>query len=646
MRTLRGPLLDLVQKLDELAPEPTLVELVRTLEAFELTSDDVIDFVQKTQQNYSRVPVVLREHYELLVMTWLPGQASIPHDHTNSICVVRVIQGEAVEASYGIGADGYADLEYETPIEAGQVVGGHDAGVHSIRNASQNGQLLVTVHIYAPRLKEFRRFEPRPNTHKSPLKLYRNLTPTITIVGGGFSGSMAAAQILRRAEMAGEPVNVELVERRGTIGEGLAYSTRESIHLLNVPAARMSAWPDKPDDFLHWAQRRHPGVTGKDFLPRQWYGEYVRESLLTTAEEAGAHAKLDVILDEVRRLARHPQGGWMVHLGRGTSFRTDAVILAIGHRPPSDPIGKSWSGPRARYLLDPWRPFATNDVGVRDQVVILGTGLTAVDTALSLAEHHPQSTITMISRRGLLPLSHATSAVSPARLDELVEDSIARDSGLQARRFCRELRQLAKSRMANGGDWRSVVDGLRPHTAKVWQALSPIERRRFLSHLRPFWEVHRHRMASAVAEKFQQMLTSGQLKIISGKIESGQADDKLVHLSIRERATQQIRLIQAAWVLNCTGPMPSNSAEANPVMGSLLVEGCLRTDALALGIETTPSGNLIDINGEAVPEIFVVGTLRKPALWESTAVPELRMQAADAAERVWGEIKQANRLAL
>jgi uncharacterized NAD(P)/FAD-binding protein YdhS len=200
--------------------------------------------------------------------------------------------------------------------------------------------------------------------------------------------------------------------------------------------------------------------------------------------------------------------------------------------------------------------------------------------------------------------------------------------------------------MANGGDWRSVVDGLRPHTAKVWQALSPIERRRFLSHLRPFWEVHRHRMASAVAEKFQQMLTSGQLKIISGKIESGQADDKLVHLSIRERATQQIRLIQAAWVLNCTGPMPSNSAEANPVMGSLLVEGCLRTDALALGIETTPSGNLIDINGEAVPEIFVVGTLRKPALWESTAVPELRMQAADAAERVWGEIKQANRLAL
>src|SRR5262249_44823453 len=153
-----------------------------------------------------------------------------------------------------------------------------------------------------------------------------NRVPTVVIDGGGFSGTMAAAQTLRRAHQAGSAVKVVLVERRGAIGEGGAYSTRGSAHLLNVPAGRMSARPDRPGHLVGWASRRYGAVRPTDFLPRLWYGEYVRESLLGTAFETGDTADLTVVYDEVRRVSRHPAGGWMVHLARDPSLRAEAVI--------------------------------------------------------------------------------------------------------------------------------------------------------------------------------------------------------------------------------------------------------------------------------------------------------------------------------
>src|SRR5262249_45961062 len=157
-------------------------------------------------------------------------------------------------------------------------------------------------------------------------------------------------------------------------------------HFLNVPAGRMSAWPDQPDDFVRWAERRYGRVAHSDYLPRQWYGEYVRESLLAAARENEQSADLSVIFDEVRRVARHPAGGWMIHLGRGDSLRAEAVVLAVGHRPPSDPIGRKWNGPRTRFIADPWRPFAMNPVVADEPVAVLGSGLTAVDAVLSLTD--------------------------------------------------------------------------------------------------------------------------------------------------------------------------------------------------------------------------------------------------------------------
>jgi uncharacterized NAD(P)/FAD-binding protein YdhS/predicted metal-dependent enzyme (double-stranded beta helix superfamily) len=630
-------LFELVRRLDALGSGAPLADIARALEEVPLTAGDVADYVRADRQSYHRARVVVRDHYELLVMTWLPGQASAPHDHTGSVCAVQVVQGDAVEGSYCVAADGYVDLEYETVVRAGEVSAGQDAGVHTLRNPALAGAPLVTVHAYAPPLKDVRRFVPRPIGTGPRLRPER--TPTVVVVGGGFSGSMTAAQLLRGARRLGVHVRVALVERRGAVAEGLAYSTREPAHLLNVPAARMSAWPDRPDDFVRWATRRHGDVRPGDFLPRQWYGEYVRDSLLEAARGTGASAELSVILDEVRRVARHPAGGWMVHLGRGASLRAEAVVLAIGHRPPSDPTRRMWDGPRDRFIADPWRPFAVSEVGPGEPVLILGSGLTAVDTVLSLAQQPRTAPITMVSRHGLLPQAHAAAPVPPVDMSPIVSRLVAVPANLRVRMLSRELRRTARVRTASGGDWRSVVDGLRPHTATLWRALSPGERRKFLARLRPVWEVHRHRLAPAVADRLRAMLDRGEVRVVAGHVVAAVANAAGVRVALRHSGSDRVTESESTWVINCTGPVPSNSAEANPVIGSLLVHDWVRPDDLALGLETTAAGNAVDARGREVPDLFVVGTLRKPALWESTAVPELRDQAAAVGDRVLRWIK-------
>jgi uncharacterized NAD(P)/FAD-binding protein YdhS len=219
-------------------------------------------------------------------------------------------------------------------------------------------------------------------------------------------------------------------------------------------------------------------------------------------------------------------------------------------------------------------------------------------------------------------------------LTALVSELIQAPGGVCVLPLLRRLRRKARELQRTQGDWRSIVDGLRPQTARLWRSMPAAERRRFLERLRPFWEVHRHRMAPGVAAAFQDLLAREAVQLVAGRVEAVRAADEGVRLVVRLRAGNRLIEMDTCWVINCTGPLPSNSVESNPVIGSLLNSGVLRADDLALGIETTPDGNAIAANGQAVSDLYVIGTLRKSTDWESTAVPELRNQAMAAAEAI------------
>ena len=464
---------------------------------------------------------------------------------------------------------------------------------------------------------------------------------TVLVVGGGFSGTITAAQLIRQAELAGVHLRVVLAERTGTIGQGVAYGTSDESHLLNVAAGRMSAWPDKPDDFVAWVGRTMRPVDPADFVPRAWYGRYVRETL-SAVRRAARRASCEYVFDEVCRVSRRPAGGWVAGFARGGSLAIDDVVLANGHRPPADPLAGRWHGSRERYVPDPWGPFTMGGIGPEAPVLIIGSGLTAIDAVMSIC-HAPRSApVYLVSRRGLTPREHARPGAPPADLADAVEACVRRHGGPNVLDLVRRIRRCVGDTVEGGGDWRTVIDGLRPFTPTLWRAAADAQRSRFMRHVRPLWEVLRHRMAPEVGARLGRWRAEGAVCVMAGRVDAVHAAaGSPVQATVRCRGDVASRTLVVGWVINCTGPSPSNRPEANPAVGSLLLRGWVRPDALDLGLDTTADGRAVSRAGHPVPDLYVIGTLRKPAAWESTAVPELRVQAEVAATTIVARARSA-----
>lgn len=480
--------------------------------------------------------------------------------------------------------------------------------------------------------------QPRPSPSQS------TSTPTIAIIGGGFSGAVSAANLLRLASNDSTPLNIVLIERRDALGRGVAYGTTDPLHVLNVPAARMSAWVDQPEHFLSWARARTPSVSPGDFLPRREYGQYVQETLRAAASASPA-ATLHIMHDEAIDMARDPTGPWIIRLGSGAAIHAQAAILAVGHRPPSDPLAAIWTGPRDRFISDPWSPGALSAIKPHEPVLILGSSLTAIDALLSL--HAPQGARTahtwLVSRRAMLPHAHLDKPNPPADVAALAASLLDSHQSLTAKRLLADIRGRARE-LQTDGDWRTLVDALRPHTAAIWNALPLSERRRFIDRVRPFWEIHRHRMAPHIARSIAELRAAARFELIAGRVTSAVASGTTITTRLRRRGDlstdpKSELTLQPSWVINCTGPTPSNCAVSSPLIAALLRHAAVRVDELGLGIYTQAPGHAIDAQGQPNPNLFVVGTLRKPATWESTAVPELRQQAAAVAQAALDHVR-------
>ena len=423
------------------------------------------------------------------------------------------------------------------------------------------------------------------------------------IIGAGASGTLLAAH-WRGIAPAG--ARVALVEAGARAARGLAYGTPYGAHLLNVPAGRMSAFSDDPEHFLRWLRERMPAADSGTFAPRTLYGEYL------------AHVLGDGTAPSIARVAGTAVGitrqdsQWVVHLHDSRTIRANAVVLALGNLPPWDPIGRSDLGP-PRYLRDPWAPGTALGLDRDAPVMLIGTGLTMVDIALSLRSEGHRGAVHALSRHGRLPQTHAPSTPEPVSLPDDV------DSPRRAMRWVRE--QIS-------GDWRPVIDALRPHTATIWRRWSIAQRASFLRHAKNVWDVHRHRMAPEVAARLAGMPLDVHAGHIIGMVETANG----ITVAWRERGTGNERSMEVSRVINCTGPASDYARVELPLVVQLRRAGWLTPDPLGLGVETADDGTLLDAGGRRVEGLFTLGPLRRPALWESTAIPEIRQQAGALAQ--------------
>jgi len=325
---------------------------------------------------------------------------------------------------------------------------------------------------------------------------------TVAIVGGGLSGTLVAMRLLESVTPA-QMMRVLVIEPRPALGPGLAYSTIYSGHLMNVRAGRLSLRAEDPEHFVKWFQAHSDSSVSVDsFAPRFLYGRYAAELLAAAQAKAHPYVALKHVRGAVIDL-RYVDSGVVLQLKGGSTIPADAAVLAPGNPPPSqeavaDPEFRS----SPHYLDGVWQ--ARTVTLERDaSVLLVGSGLTAIDVVVALNEGGFQGVIHLVSRRGLWPRVHAPHvAPNNTTWEGKVFTSL--------RALLEAVRLEVRRAEACGGDWRAVVDSLRPHANRLWQGLSAADQRRFFRHLRPFWEAHRHRMAPQVAKVIEGLAQQGR----------------------------------------------------------------------------------------------------------------------------------------
>jgi uncharacterized NAD(P)/FAD-binding protein YdhS/predicted metal-dependent enzyme (double-stranded beta helix superfamily) len=638
-----GNLSKFLDELEALKEDITGERVIDILARSHLHIDDVAPFVTRRPHTYSRRRVARTDAYEVLVMTWLPGQGNGAHDHAGSVSAFKILRGTAQEIRFSLAADSLVDPMGVRELREGEV--GLDAGdvIHAVRNNCSRKELLVSIHVYAPPIPELRRFTMRSEAGGPAdafLRTRMPCAPIVAIVGGGFSGAAVAAQLFWKTAQSGAPVHVVLVDRQTSIAEGAAYRTPDARHLLNVPAAGMSVWPDRPDDFLEWARDRDSCVGPYTFLQRDVYGEYLRATLFNSIEQAGTQTSIEIRREDAHHIERG-QKGWRVHCRARAPIEADVVVLAIGHRPPVDPLKQRWSGSRARYIVDPWSSLMLSAIEKHESVCLLGTGLTAIDVLQSLGGSARSAPITAFSRRGLLPSAHAPTRLIPIDPRNWLEPFLRTGNGITTRAIAQRVRRAVREAEAAGLDWRRVIDGLRPYISQIWAVLPASERNRFLRHARAFWEVMRHRMAPTVAAEVTEAAASGILRTAAARVLAAHGTLDGITLTMRRRGKSVAEALQFDWVVNCTGPGSGREYGFPPCVAGLIDNGYLEEDTLGLGVRAAQTGQAL-ANGRVIEDLLVIGSLRKGDVWESTAVPELRLQAALGADIIIQRINQLN----
>lgn len=444
----------------------------------------------------------------------------------------------------------------------------------------------------------------------------RRAKPTILIVGGGASGALMARQAWERF---GRNLRIVVVERTGSLGRGIAYASPEDGHVLNVRAEAMGGFPEKPGDFWAWLEATGrsalPGIAGPGgFVPRHLYGDYL-ESLSVPLREQG-------VLEVVRGVCVGivpGADGVSLRLEDGREIAGDAAVLATGNEaaPDDGAAENGWARHVARIAPDA-------------DVLIKGAGLTMIDTVVTLARCGHRGRIFVVSRRGLLP--RVNDDTPPLKRET------PPPLGLPVSRTLAWARREVDAHVAAGGNWRAVIDGLRPYLQTIWRNWPMPARQRFVRHLRPYWDVHRHRTAPAPFASVADAIAAGRLKPIAARVLEIREDDAGLCVTLRRRGGEAPEAITVDHVIDCTGVSSDPRTCANPAIRALLGAGLIRPDASGMGIEVAASGQLVGADGSLNPRLYGIGPVARAAFWEIIAIAEIRQQAADIAARLHGEI--------
>jgi uncharacterized NAD(P)/FAD-binding protein YdhS len=437
----------------------------------------------------------------------------------------------------------------------------------------------------------------------------------IAIIGAGASGTLLAVHLLRQPSL---PADITLIERAAEFGRGAAYASPNPDHTLNVMAHMMGGEAEADvEGFADWLARQ-AGLTSSasirnTYAARFQYGTYLGH--LLAAAERDVPGRLTRIRGEVVEAVPHGDRRYALRLANGARVDADIVVLCLGNLDPMPFLPQG----EARCIDDPWRPGALESIGPADRLLVIGTGLTMVDTVLDLLARGYGGAITAISRHGVLPLEDAM----PVPYADFFSPDIAA-KGIRA--VMRALRREVAIAAAKGIGWHSVVEAFRVHTSAIWLRLDDANRRRFIRHLRSLWFAYRHRLPPQHMRRLDALRKEGRLEILAGRIVEMSPNADGVRVSVRRRGGQTIETKPVDWVINCTGPEGDYSRSRLPLVRSLIGQGLVRPDAYRLGIDVDADFTALRADGSRAEGLVTLGPPTRGRFWEVTAVPHLRRQ--------------------
>jgi uncharacterized NAD(P)/FAD-binding protein YdhS len=454
--------------------------------------------------------------------------------------------------------------------------------------------------------------------------------PVIAIIGGGFCGTLVTVQLLRQAK---KPLRIILINRNYPVSKGIAYSTEDENHLLNVAAGKMSAFPEDPDHFVNWIKNKNElnhfvsDELNLAYLPRAVYGNYIQAIFDEAQKAKPAHIEISILNDEAKDIQK-TINSYKIVLRANKAVAADKIILATGNSLPSQlPIKDERFYTSRNYYGNPWSQAAVENIKHDETVFIIGTGLTMLDTALSVARNGFRGKIIALSRSGLLPLYHKrrkpylellNDLNPPYRLQQLYEI------------YFKHIIQAS----AQGNPTEALVDAIRPKTQEIWMGLSLQEKIQFMTHIKHFWNVTRHRAAKEVYDSISKLREKNSLDVLSGRLISMTETGNDIEIIYWDKKSQRERIIKAHRVINCTGPETDISKVNDELIKNLVERGFIAPDELKLGMNALPDGTIIRKDNSLSSFLFTIGSNLKGILWESTAVPELRIQAKQLASEL------------
>lgn len=450
------------------------------------------------------------------------------------------------------------------------------------------------------------------------------MTKNLTIVGGGVSGTLLTINIIKNWK--GGDLNINLIElNRDRFNTGIAYSTNEISHLLNVRVSGMSIFSEEPDHFYNWLIKSGYNYTKSDFVPRMIFGKYVQYYYNQYVENKPINIKVNTIFDEVTNITKS-NDSYNVVLSQGKpflsnrDFNTDMVVLAFGHLSISEIDSLKYKDIK-NYLRTPWLNNIYDRIGKNDNVFLIGSGLTTDDIILSLKQREHKGKIWSISRKGHQPLNHKIYQPYPNFYNELEGKDI------------NQMFSIIKRHIKSHTEPRAVIDSLRPNIQQIWKSLSKTDKSRFLRHINPIWNVIRHRMPESTYETLQLMQQSGQLEFIKGDIKSIQESNGSLKIDIYDKSKKSNQQLDANFVINCIGP-ESNYKRINQELIKNLLDSGLITCSDNLICIRTNGWNIVDTSGEEMTNLMAIGPVLKGELFESTAVPEIKVQAEELSKNI------------